>query len=275
LEITKDDVVSYSLVDDHLHLIVLCVIARVALLSRAILLAVRPLAMEDVRPAHRRPVWGRKDLMRLLKYHLEQPVKHKTGAHPALWEGSFFQDLVGARNLATVSVKLRRTIPRFKKRYAYQIVGLPVEETDAETGRKTNKVITPAPDEVVFEAGACRLVRATGVSLLVGPDFTSKRPMDLLAKRVVAQLGSLAGIPTAELAYALKTTPGSVRRLRDPHVDDAWTKAVRVRLALEDAVASLPLVTVGEPVEPVSDKDGGFDTTDGGGPRLVTGGHRG
>lgn len=108
----------FCIVDDHLHVVLLCEAQQAGVLSRELLLALRPLTGPNLAPAFVRPVEGRGHLEWLVRYVLEQPTKHGLPGHPALWPGSCFPDLVGARRLPGLSLRLRlsEALPRFRLR---------------------------------------------------------------------------------------------------------------------------------------------------------------
>lgn len=221
------EIVLYGLVDDHLHLVLCCREARAAALSRALRLALRPIASTEIGSAHRKPVDGRSYLLWLVRYLLLQVERHGIDVHPALWTGSCFQDLVGARALSPLPGQLARALPRLRLSAVQEIVGLPARR------------IEPVALAQLRALGAPRLVEAAGSALLVGPELTGKVPRVVQAKRVVAQLGMQGGLPSSEVAWALALPRPRVSRLQQPRVDAKLLLAVRLRLALEQVVASL------------------------------------
>ncbi len=62
-----DRVVLFCIVDDHIHVVLLCEAQPVGLLSRALPLALRPLAGPNLAPAFVRPVGGRGHLEWLVR----------------------------------------------------------------------------------------------------------------------------------------------------------------------------------------------------------------
>lgn len=220
------EVVLYGVVDDHLHLVLCCSEARAAALTRALRLALRPIAATEIGPAHRKPVDGRSYLQWLVRYLLLQVERHGIDAHPALWTGSCFQELVGARAPSPLPGQLARALPRLRLSAVQEIVGLPATR------------IEPVRLEQLRTLGARRLVEAAGAALLVGPELSGKVSRVMEAKRVVAQLGALAGLPSGEIAWALALPRPRISRLQRPAVDTRLVQAVRIRLALELLVAS-------------------------------------
>lgn len=225
IALAAGELVLYSLVDDHLHLVTHCSVSRAPVLERAIVLALRPLVMGQI-STHRRPVEGRSHLLSLLRYHLNQVVKHDIeGACPALWEGSCFQDLSGARRLVDIRPRLAELLPRAGRLLPHELVGLPRRE------------IEPASDRVLRRAGVDRLASAAGVSLLTGPALTGRTRQVVLARRATAQLAAGAGISSMELRWFFDADQSTVWRWRRPTVDSWNLRAIRVRISLEDLIA--------------------------------------
>lgn len=228
VQIAGAELLLYDIVDDHLHLVVWCSDARKSVLLRALLLGLRPLASTDLAAAHPKRVEGRSHLQWLVTYLLLQVEKHGLAAHPALWTGSCFQDLVGARYLLPLSGRLAQVLPRLRLSTLQEIVGLPAHP------------ITPVGLDQLRALGPVRLVAAAGSALLVGPELRGKAATVMCAKRVVAQLGTAAKIPTRELAWALDVDASTIHRSKDVPSSPRHVRAVGVRLALEELVATLP-----------------------------------
>jgi hypothetical protein len=228
LSITKAELLLYDLVDDHLHVVIWCSEARRMVLQRALLLALRPLASTELAAAHPKRIEGRSHLLWLVRYLLLQVEKHGLAAHPALWSGSCFQDLVGARCVLPLSARLARALPRLRLSMVQEIVGIPLHP------------IEPISAARLRALGPVRLVSAAGSALLVGPELRGKSSAVMCAKRAVAQLGWAANIPTRELAWAVETDASSIRRWKDSPCEPRHLRAVGVRLALEQLVEALP-----------------------------------
>lgn len=219
-----DRVVLFCLVDDHIHVVLLCEAERVGLLSRALLLALRPLTGPGLAPAFVRPVEGRGHLEWLFRYVLEQPSKHGLPGHPALWPGSCFPDLVGARRLPGLSLRhrLSEVLPRLRLRSAYGHVGLAPER------------LQPLDPDTLRGLGIRRLVDAASAALAADPALAGNSELVVGARVTVAHLA--AAWPTSELAWALDITPQAARRLRTRAAPEGAVEAVRLRLALEERV---------------------------------------
>jgi len=153
---------------------------------------------------------------------LEQPTKHGLPGHPALWPGSCFPDLVGARRLPGLSLRLRlsEALPRFRLRSAYAHVGL------------APAPLQPLDDDTQRGLGIRRLVDAASAALAADPALIGNTDPVVGTRITVAQLAS--AWPTSELAWALDITPQAARRLRTRAAPDGAVEAVRLRLALEE-----------------------------------------
>lgn len=218
----------FAIVDDHVHLVVSAERKVAGRVARNGLVALRKLAAGPLDPAHIRAVETRAHMQWLVTYLLEQPKKHGLPAHPALWSGSCFPDLVGARAVPGFSLQTRlaEAIPRFRLREAHAAVGL--EKTE----------LTPVDGDRIRRLGADRLARAAAATLAEPFPLQGKRAPTSLARAAACHLGRGAGIPTSELTHVLAISPQAALRLAGKNVDSGLLEAVALRLALEEAVAS-------------------------------------
>jgi len=214
--------VLFCLVDDHLHLVVegdrRVAGARASGLTRA--LGTMVTARTD--GFHIRPVEGRSHLEWLVGYVLTQTTRHGLAEHPALYEGSCFQDLVGARLLKGFQGSmLWRWLPRWTPARLCRIVD--VASTRPVTDRELTRV---SLDQILTAARAALCTELSG-----------RRPPAVRARRAAVGLATLAGFRSADAARALGCTPRAVQSLR--HSPDAEAEgAVRHRIGLELATAS-------------------------------------
>jgi hypothetical protein len=140
----------FRVVDDHLHVVVGWERARVGWLSRALVLGLRPLAAAPVEGARVRPVESRAHLESLVGYVLSQTSHHGLAEHPALWTGSCFRDLVGARWLPPLAGRERLSahLPRLPPSALQRAVGLSgraVEPADDAALRGARQGGSPPP----------------------------------------------------------------------------------------------------------------------------------
>lgn len=217
-------VLLFCIVDDHVHVVVACPADRIGDVCRGFWRALSAAVAEELDPAHRRPVESRAHLIRLVRYLLTQTSRHGLQAHPALYSGSCFLDLVGARQLGPFRPRILEALPRVRREELCAIVGLP---SDA---------IVPAVTERVRRAGATRIAQAAASAAAAIPTLRGRTVPLMQARHAAAHLGCRAGISTNDLAWALGVTPRGVRHMlaRPAHAD--LVRAVSVRLSLEDAV---------------------------------------
>jgi hypothetical protein len=223
----------FCVVDDHLHLVVGWERLRVGWLGRALVLGLRPFAAAPVEGARVRPVESRAHLESLVGYVLSQTGHHGLAEHPALWTGSCFQDLVGARWLPPLEVRARLTaqLPRLSPSALFAAAGMPSGSA---------RSFAPSDDAALRVGGASRLVAAAAAALALPPSLAGKGAALVLARRAVAQLGIGCGLASGDLGLALGVTPRAVRRLLAAPAPDALLGAVRRRHALVEALAGTP-----------------------------------
>jgi hypothetical protein len=158
-------------------------------------------------------------------YLLVQPAKQGLDAHPALWTGSCFQDLVGARLLTGFSVApLRAALPRLRLWSLFRDVGL--EETQ----------LRPAPDNQLRRAGVGRLADLAAGVYAVDPEFVGRSSLVVAARTLASAIGVQLGFSRTRLAPFLGATPQTVGRLARRRLAPAAEHALRLRFALEERV---------------------------------------
>ncbi len=215
----------FSIVDDHVHVVVCCDRKQAGRIARSISLALRPTTDVPIRRGTDvRSIESRSHLQSLVRYHLTQLPHHGVSADPALWTGSCFQDLIGARRVGVLGLSLHTFLPRFRIEEAMAVVGLPTAP------------LVPAADRLVRALGAARLVAAAGAALAVGPSLAGRGSPLVTARAAASQLAATAGISTIDLADAMGTRLRNVQRGTQAEVEDGVLLAVRLRMALEQAV---------------------------------------
>lgn len=149
----------------------------------------------------------------------------------ALWTGSCFQDLVGARLLPGFDPKpLRAELPRLAQRDLLEAVGLDTAPLDH------------ADDEALARAGAARIVElAMGVHC-VGPVLDDRSSSAVRACALAAQTARLVDLSLPAVARFLGRTARAVEYLTGRKIDPKALAALRRRLALEQRVAAGHLV---------------------------------
>jgi len=217
--------VLFCVVDNHLHLVVLCKPGDLGRITAGIYHSLATF-IPAIRTAAPTLVNSRQHLRSLVPYVLTQVLHHKVGgAHPALWSGSCFQDLIGARLLDPLQLQIATALPRFDLSQACQAVGL-----------ASDQLVLLQADEV-RRLGASRIVSATSAALCVGPALGGNVPSTVRARRAAVQLGLRAGVAPAEIVWVLGITPRAARRLAGQPTDTAAVRATATRLSLEAAVS--------------------------------------
>jgi hypothetical protein len=211
----------FCIVDDHLHTVLLCDDATMVRRARALTRVTRNLTRVEVNPTYVRPVAGRKHLLTLFDYILNQVTKHGLDVHPALWEGSCFCDLVGARLLPGLHLRIREALPRTTHRDALEAVGL------------GSRPLQPVDLDTIRALGAQRLLAAAAFAHCADPSLRGRRPPEVKARRAACKLAKQAGIPLSELAWLMGVTPRAARRMAAAAIPQEHETVVRTRLALE------------------------------------------
>jgi hypothetical protein len=217
--------VLFGLVHEHGHPVVFCADEKIGLLKRSVRVSLRRVAAQPIEEVWAEPVNGRNHMRSLLRYVLEQPARHGLPDHPALWSGSCFLDLVGARHLPELSLRLAEALPGVQLSELHEMVGLPP------------RPVAAASDDAIRDLGAIRLFEAVGAALALAPPFNSLVPRKVAARRLVVQLGRRAGLTWAEIRRVLPVSHAALFRLASsPPASGALERAVRMRLGLEELV---------------------------------------
>ncbi len=214
----------FCIVDDHLHIVLVCDEATIERRRRALTRCVRRLAAVEVNPTHVVRIDSRRHMQTVFAYVLRQPAKHGLPVHPALWEGGCFPDLAGARSLPGLQLRIMEALPRATLRDAFEAVGLP-------TGH-----LEPASLTEARAMGAQRIITAATAACAASPGLRGLGHREATARRAACRLARTAGVPKSELAWLLAVTPRAVNRMA-AHPDGArLVPCVLMRLALEERV---------------------------------------
>jgi len=216
--------VLFCLVDDHLHLVLSATPRERANLARPLHQSLKWVVSGKLEPAHSKEVQGRAHLERLVVYLLQQVVRHGLPIHPALWVGSCFQDLIGARWVPQLTIGLNEVFPRFRLGMAMEAVGLPPT------------ALTPASNEFIRSLGARRLASAAATAMAADPRLRGNRVEVVRARQATALLATQAGLPMSEVSWALLLCRQTPYRLRQATLAEQALTAVRMRLSLEEVV---------------------------------------
>jgi len=186
----------------------------------------RKVAAVPVQRPDVKPVKTRAHLRWLVKYLLEQVIHHNIDVHPALWSGSCFQDLVGARMVDGLQLCTFEALPRLALAEVCKRVGV------------TKVQIAPASDQQIRRAGPFRLVSAVSSVLALDLQLKGKTRPVVLGRRTVVKIAQLVGMNLMEVAWALCITDRAVRKISKLPVEQSIVRAARIRLSLEDVVAA-------------------------------------
>ncbi len=215
----------FSIVDDHIHVVLHCERGMVTWRARSLCRVMRARAVTLIAPSYISPVQSRSHMQRLVGYTLNQTRHHDLPAHPALWTGSCFADLVGARALPGLEPKLAQALPRMKRWTLCKAVGL--REQD----------LVPLEPGELRTLGAARILSAAAAVLAVGPNLEEAGRQRFLVRVLTAQVGASANVPREELAWVLGCTRRHIQRLEQAPIQETLLQMVCVRLAIEQAVA--------------------------------------
>lgn len=219
--------VMFSGVDEHLHDLQAGPRDEVGRIAQASALALRPWVSHPLAPARFRRIEGRRHLGRTVPYLLKQPRHHRLTAHPAQWSGSCFADLVGARCIAPLGVPLEVLLPRFRRAELWEAVGLP------------RGGVQPASDARLRSAGASAIAAAAAAAACADPKIVGRERPVVRARRAVAHAAQQVGITPADVAWALGISTRGARALQNAAPDPELLHAIRLRIAIDDAVQTL------------------------------------
>lgn len=225
IAICAGTLVLFGIVDDHIHWVVLCDEKRRSYIARSIRYAIQAMSGVETKPVHVEPIHGRNHLETVRRYILRQPIKHGLLEHPALWTGGPFPDLVGARWIPGLELRLLDVLPRCTTWNLCRDIDLP-------PGR-----FAPSSNDGIRALGATALVTAAAAACCAPRQLRGTDRAVAGARRAACILGREAGLPTRELAWALDIHPGSVRKLRCTPAAPEALAAIRVRISLEQHVA--------------------------------------
>lgn len=218
--------VIFGVVDDHLHDVVEAPDFEGATRhSRRIRLSLRGVAQAAFNNRDIAPVESRSHLRALVRYVLTQVEHHGIAVHPALWSGSCFLDLAGARWLPGLTLRLKDALPRLAWRDLLEMVHLPYDP------------LRPVSNERLATFGVERIASAAASALNVSPRLAGRQPRVVLARRCVATLVREGRIPLGEMMRRLGWPPRSITRRAAAPVPGFALLAIRRRLALEELVA--------------------------------------
>jgi hypothetical protein len=214
----------FCLADDHVHAVTEGNRAATGHLGRALRAALSNAAGVPIDAARIRRVESRSHAEWLARnYIVAQPTKHGLRDDPALYSGSCFQDLVGARHI--VELRIGDLLPRFRIEDVLQTLGLPA------------KRVSPVGKDTIRRLGVARVADAAASAVALGT-LDGMTVRTVRARRTVVQLCDRAEIARREIAHALALSPRSVRLIASGELDVELARAVCVRLAIEELRAN-------------------------------------
>lgn len=215
----------FGIVDDHVHVVLYCDRPTVTWRARSLCRVLRGRSAVEIAPSHISAVNSRGHMATLVGYILNQTGHHGLPVHPALWTGSCFPDIIGARALPGLDLQLFRALPRLQPWEICQEVGLDLRD------------LQPMGLDEIRSLGAARILAASSAVLAVGPGLEHQDRSCHLVRALVAQTGLAANLSVSEMGWVLGCTIRHVSRLDLAPISEPQLRCVRVRLALEEAVA--------------------------------------
>jgi hypothetical protein len=217
----RGEVLLFDAVDDHVHTVVRP--DRPYLFARDQARAMRS-ALPGVvfQPAFIKPIDSRDHLENLVRYLLDQPRKHELATPPALWEGSCFLDIAGARLLPRFDRgAIGRALPRIRFREFLESVGLdPVP-------------LEPATNDELHRVGPAWIAAAAAAVYVLDPALPGRTSEVLDARALALRTCRELGFPLRAITPYLNLPERSARRAASRPVNPAALLALRRRLAIE------------------------------------------
>lgn len=216
--------VLFRVADDKVHVVVYCSAERSQKLKRAVLLGLRPLAETAFEPAFIKPVDTRPHLKWLLDDLLDEDAHHDRTVHPALWSGSCFADLVGARVVDRQQLGIYQRLPRTRPANIWRAVGLPASG------------VAPVSNRRLRELGIGAISLSAAAASCCDPALLGRATQVVDARAATVQLARGAGFPMAEIWRVLGGSRQGLYGLAARPIDGSLLRAVRMRLAIDQRV---------------------------------------
>jgi len=224
-------IVLFCVVDDHVHLLIFASRELAGRIVRGLVQAWNRLLGTRLGPPFFRRVESRRHLEKLVPYVLDQTTHHEIRScpHPALWPGSSFADLIGARRLPGFDrALLDQALPRRSEQRFYDAIGL--------------APLSPADDRSLRTAGLDHLVQATG-RVIAQPRLTVRNPTSVRARRMLVRIARNLSFSDRQIAAALECPRRTVSHLgATACLDLPMQRALRLRVALDALDLSRDLV---------------------------------
>jgi hypothetical protein len=191
VRVLQQHLLLFSIVDDHIHLLI-----KADKKTRAVLLSAAHRALAAIGhetklcPAWYEEVETRRHLLTLVEYYGRQPSHHDLAQRDVLWEGSSVMDLIGARKLEFYDGTLwRAAVPRWREGDLLRKFGI--------------YKLKQASDKDIAAMGPEKLLYAATVAFCAQPGLRGKQPSAVLARAIVVHLGRHIGYSTNCLAPLL------------------------------------------------------------------------
>ncbi|MBT3220857.1 MAG: hypothetical protein HN348_17370 [Proteobacteria bacterium] len=208
----------FSIVDEHVHVVIPGDAFAVGRMCSGLVRAFNHKLGYKLNKAHISLVNGGDHLDTLIAYYLRQPAKHdlNTG-HPALWPGSCFMDLIGARCLSGFDRHLiHRHLPRLRTERFTRVIGLPP--------------IIPATDQELKLAGLTQLAQGAKAAT------DGKSEQQRRGRVAIAQLAKHLGFRNLDIAEVLQTHPRTIGKLASAPAEPRLVQAIRLQISLNNAI---------------------------------------
>jgi len=219
--VAGDHLALFNIVKEHKHALIRKQ-GSITKLGGDIKRALSAVSEEPLNDPWSERIEGTKHKEALLRYFLRQPSHHDADEHDALWTGSCFLDLAGARIIDGLRLQIWDLLPNVSRSIIYRHVGLPSVE--------------PVTLEEIRMLGAVRLVAAASAALAADPRLLGKGKLERRGRNLAVELGRQACISSSEMRWALAVPERSYYHALKQPVDERDMIAVRRRLALEEAV---------------------------------------
>jgi hypothetical protein len=217
----RDHLIVFCFVDEHVHTSPMGEPEALDRCVRAITRSMRLLTAVPVDGPRLKVIEDRTHMENVAGYVLRQPEHHHLPVHSALWSGGCVPDLMGARLVPGLTLRLADALPRHTQRDVLEAVGLP-----------PSRLEMPGP-EALRLLGAGALYDAACAALCVVPQAGCHAAGEVMARRAALVLVQECGIPLTPVAAAASCPERSARRLAASPLPPEVRQAVLRHLAIE------------------------------------------
>ena len=213
--------VAFSLADNHFHLVTIGDRAQAGRIAQRVACGLAGVCLAPLSPARYTAIRDRSHLVNTVRYLLRQPSHHGLDCHPALWRGSCLHDLIGARIISGLGLKLVDELPRLDELALLDAAGL------------GGSCVRPATRDEICAIDLSGLFVASAEAGCADPPLTDNRAVTTQARAVFARVAVGAGHSGREVRDALGITRRSLNRLLRrppaPALEAAVAKQVGLR----------------------------------------------